>query len=83
VTDFYLDHNVSSQLATLLHRRGHTVVSARQIGRERGDDAEHLFIAAQQQRITITHIATISRCCIAHGCVGPWAGTSRCPTQGL
>lgn len=55
MTDFYLDHNISSQLATLLRRRGHAVVSARQIGRERGDDAEHLFIAAEQQRIVVTH----------------------------
>ncbi len=55
VADFYLDHNVSSMLGTLLRRRGHSVVSAREIGQERGDDAEHLFIAAQQQRIVVTH----------------------------
>ncbi|MGI8854739.1 MAG: DUF5615 family PIN-like protein [Thermomicrobiales bacterium] len=55
MADFYLDHNVSNHLATLLRHRGHIVMSARQIGQERGDDAEHLFIAAQEQSIVVTH----------------------------
>lgn len=31
------------------------MISAREIGQERSDDAEHLFIAAKQRRIVITH----------------------------
>lgn len=55
MANFYLDHNVSNALGPLLRLRGHSTVSAREIGRERGDDAEHLFIAARQQRIMVTH----------------------------
>lgn len=55
MTDFYLDHNASSGLARLLRLRGHSVVSVREIRKERADDAEHLFTAAQQRRIVITH----------------------------
>lgn len=34
---------------------GIPTVSAREIGQEQGDDAEHLFIAARQQRIIVTY----------------------------
>lgn len=40
---------------TLLRLRGHSTVRAREIGRERGDDAEHLFIAAHERRVIVTH----------------------------
>jgi hypothetical protein len=54
VADFNLDHDVARDNAFLLRRGGNSAVTARQLGRERGRDHEHLAFAAQRGLILVT-----------------------------
>ena len=40
MADFYADQNISLDLIALLHGRGHTAVTARDLGLERARDDE-------------------------------------------
>ncbi len=50
----YTDHNVSLQVAVLLRALGHRVLTAREAGRDRASDDEHLLLAAQSGSVLIT-----------------------------
>jgi len=53
--EFYLDHNVSAELARLLRATGHIVIAARDIRLEHAKDDEHLLVAAQRDWVLISH----------------------------
>ena len=55
MADFYLDADVGTGIASLLRSRGHTVVTARDMGLESATDDEHLLTAAQLVRTFVTH----------------------------
>ncbi len=58
MASLYTDHNVALPTATALRIvYGHDIVTARDLGLERADDAVHFLTAAQQGRILITHNA--------------------------
>lgn len=52
---FHLDHNVSHQIAELLRTRGHDVLTAWDLGLMFADDDVHLWTAADDNRIVVTH----------------------------
>ncbi|MBI2761352.1 MAG: DUF5615 family PIN-like protein [Chloroflexi bacterium] len=52
---FYLDHNVSVQIAYRLQAAGHTVTTAHQLGLSRGRDEVHFLLAAQRGWTLITY----------------------------
>lgn len=54
MADLHLDHNVSSQLASLLRDAGHDVIETRMIGMPRATDDVLLLTAAQAGRIFVT-----------------------------
>jgi hypothetical protein len=55
LASLYLDHNVSLQIVSPLRSFGHTVRTARDLGRERLHDDAQLLAAAQSGDILITH----------------------------
>jgi hypothetical protein len=52
---FHLDHNVSNSIAQDLRHRRHDVVTARELGLTSADDDVHLWTAAGDKRIFVTH----------------------------
>ena len=50
----HLDHNVDPRLAADVRRHGFEVTSAREIGKERASDEEHLAWAAEHGRVILT-----------------------------
>lgn len=50
----FLDHNVSLHLVSLLHRRGHDVVTTRDLGLGGADDDIILTTATDQGRVLVT-----------------------------
>jgi hypothetical protein len=52
---FYIDNDVALQVAQLLRLAGHTAMTARDLGRERSTDDEHLLVASQLGHIFLTH----------------------------
>lgn len=55
MADFYLDHNVAVDLASLLQASGHVVVTAHDAGRGRATDDEHLLFATDLGAILVSH----------------------------
>ena len=55
MADFYLDHNVSHDLARELQALGHVALTAYSQGTERREDDEHLAIAAVSGWTLITY----------------------------
>ncbi len=55
MASFYVDHDVSQQLARLLQDQGQDTVTARDLGRAAAEDEEHLLWAAQLGRVFVTH----------------------------
>ena len=55
MADFYADQNISLDLIALLRGRGHTAVTARNLGLERARDDEHLLVAAERDRLLLTY----------------------------
>lgn len=55
MADFYLDENVSSELAPLLNARGHDAMIARDALPEGTSDHLHVAYAARRGRILVTH----------------------------
>jgi hypothetical protein len=54
---FYLDNDIDIALATLLSASGHTATTAHDQHLQRAPDAEHLFLAAQNEWIMVTRNA--------------------------
>lgn len=54
---YYLDHDVARRVAYLLRRSGYPATTARDEGRERAGDDEHLLLAAQRGWVIATHNA--------------------------
>jgi len=54
---FHLDQHVSYQIAALLRAAGHDVETAYEVGLAAADDDVHLFHAAQERRMLLTHNA--------------------------
>lgn len=52
---FYLDQNVSVVTTRSLQVRGHDVLTARDEQSQRAKDDQHLLIAAEQDRILVSH----------------------------
>jgi hypothetical protein len=52
---FYLDEDIGPALGTALQGEGHDVTAAVAEGRRSAKDDEHLLLAAQTQRIFVTH----------------------------
>jgi hypothetical protein len=55
LADLYLDHNVSRGVLPLLERRGHDVLSTRDLGSERLPDDAQLLLTVRESRVFITH----------------------------
>jgi hypothetical protein len=55
VATFYLDQNVSHKIIPLLQGAGHRAVTARATNLDRAGDDELVFLAWQNQWITVTH----------------------------
>ena len=55
MADLYVDQNISFDLIALLRGRGHTAVTARDLGLERARDDEHLLVAAERGRTLLTY----------------------------
>jgi hypothetical protein len=55
VAAFYLDNDVAQAVAALLHARGHSAVTARQLGLHQAADAVQLLTAAEHGWILVTH----------------------------
>ncbi len=55
MADFYADQNISLDLIALLRGRGHTAITARDLGLERARDDEHLLVAAERGRMLLTY----------------------------
>jgi hypothetical protein len=55
VTTFYLDQNVSHRFIPLLQSAGHRAITARETKLDRAGDDELVFLAWQNQWITVTH----------------------------
>jgi hypothetical protein len=51
----YLDHNADPRLVRDLRRQDYDAVFARELGRERASDEDHLRWAADHQRVLFTH----------------------------
>lgn len=51
----HLDHNVARHVGVHLRAMGHDVTSAQREGLSRAGDDEHLLVAAEQDRVIITH----------------------------
>jgi hypothetical protein len=58
LAEFYIDNDVALEVAHLLQVNGHTVATARDVGRERDRDDEQLLVASQQGHIFLTHNET-------------------------
>lgn len=54
MADFYSDSHVSFDMLDLLEATGHTVVKSQSVGLRDAGDHEHLWYAAQHQRIVIS-----------------------------
>jgi len=54
VPELHLDQNVPGMVAFYLRQLHYDLVTAREIGMERAEDAEHLLHAAQNNRVIIT-----------------------------
>ena len=54
---FYFDHGVSEQMAALLDRKGHDILSTQDRGQTRASDDQQLLTAYQLGRILVTHNA--------------------------
>lgn len=54
MADFYSDSHVSYDMLALLEAGGHTVVKSQSVGLRDAGDHEHLWYAAQRQRIVIS-----------------------------
>jgi hypothetical protein len=52
---FYIDHDVSSHTVLALGRQGHDVLTTRELHRERAPDYRQLLVAAERNRILVTH----------------------------
>lgn len=57
LAEFYLDHNVAREIGSRLLLAGQGSRDAQELGKARAGDDEHLFIAAQQGWIFLTHNA--------------------------
>jgi hypothetical protein len=55
MAEFYLDHNVSAELARLLRATNHTVIAARDIQFKHAKDDLHLLVASQRGWILVSH----------------------------
>lgn len=55
MADFYLDHNVSAEIANVLRETDHTAVTADELGLDDITDDAHLLIAAERREIFVTH----------------------------
>ena len=54
-TKLYIDHDVARQIADLLRSRGYDVATTRERGLEKARDGEQLLVAAQEERVLLTH----------------------------
>jgi hypothetical protein len=54
MADFYSDSHVSFDMLGLIEIAGHTVVKSQAVGLRDAEDHEHLWYAAQHQRIVIS-----------------------------
>jgi hypothetical protein len=55
MAECHVDHNVGRGVVVRLRMRGHTLVTAAELGLERGQDNLHLLEAARQGRVLLTH----------------------------
>lgn len=55
MADFYLDHNVATELGRLLVGLGHTSRTADELGLAAADDDEHLLLASENGWIFVTN----------------------------
>ena len=55
MAECHVDHNVARGVVVRLRLRGHTLVTAVELGLERGQDDLHLLQASRQARVLLTH----------------------------
>lgn len=55
MASFYIDHDMSVEVARLLSASGHDVLTTREIGQERFGDHQQLLFAAEHGRILLSH----------------------------